>query len=152
MTCGSCQFTDTLLYCSMPPKVKCKITNEYRCYDDECNCEDARAQKEAVESYLAQKLSEPIIQIDYTDVSDDVSTLITAEEADGFKGLLNQALYADPVPESLDIAVGCTRCLVCGADVILSWSDGEPKICPTCQKAIKFIKEKFKKELDEYEV
>lgn len=152
MDCGSCPFTDTLLYCSMPPKVKCKITNEYHYYDDECNCEEARAQKEAVENYLAQKLSEPIIQIDYTDVSDDVSTLITVEEADSFKGLLNPSLYADTTCGTIDTAVGCTRCLVCGDDIILTWYEGGSKICPACQKTIKFIKEKFKKELDEYEV
>lgn len=35
--CGSCDKTDGLCYASLPPKVKCTITGEYRLYDDTCN-------------------------------------------------------------------------------------------------------------------
>ena len=151
MNCGSCPFTDGCCYTSLPPKVKCTITSEYHYYDDICNCEEARVQKEAAENYLAQKLSEPIMELDFTDVAVP-NTLLTADEASNFRGLLNPALYTGTTDECTAIAVGCTTCLVCGDDIILSWHEGGPKICPTCQKVIKFIKEKFKKELDEYEV
>lgn len=153
MNCGSCPFNDGYCYTSLPPKVKCTITNEYHYYGDECNCEEARTQKEAVMDYFDQKLSEPIMPVNYADVSVP-NIVLTAEDTADFKGLLDPSLYADTLQGTTDVAVcvGCTPCLVCGDDVILNWLNGGPKICPTCQKAIKFVKEKFKKELDDYEV
>lgn len=131
MNCGACSFTDGYCYTSLPPKVKCTITDECHYYDDICNCEEVRAQK-AAESASG--------------------TLLITEEAGSYKGLLNPALHTGTTDECTAIAVGCTSCLVCGDDVILTWYEGGPKICSACQKTIKFIKEKFKKELNEYEV
>ena len=155
MNCRSCLFTDECYYASLPPKVKCTITNQYHYYDDICNCEEVRIQKETVENCLAQKLSEPFKQIDYTEDYTDVSvsgTLLQAEEASSYKRLLNPEYNAGTTCGCTATAVGVTFCLVCGDDIILTCYEGGPKICHICQKAIKFIKEKFKEELDNYEV
>lgn len=37
--CGSCDKTNNVIYCSMPPKVKCSITDEYHQLYDRCNVE-----------------------------------------------------------------------------------------------------------------
>lgn len=143
MTCGSCPFTDGCCYTSLPPKVKCTITNEYHYYSDICNCEEVRVQKEAIENYLAQKLSEPFKQIDCTEDYVDVSVP---------GHLFNSEYNTDITNECTATAVGCTFCLVCGDDIILACYEGGPKICHTCKKTINFIREKFKEELDIYEV
>ena len=44
-----------------------------------------------------------------------------------------------------------TPCLVCGESVPINPGEGQ-KICATCKKVIKFIKENFKEELDKYEM
>ena len=38
MNCGSCPHTDSLVYMSNPPQVKCSITGKFHYYDDECDC------------------------------------------------------------------------------------------------------------------
>ena len=47
MNCGSCHYTDGCCYTSLPPQVKCTITNKFHYYDDICDCEAARAAREA---------------------------------------------------------------------------------------------------------
>lgn len=37
MRCGNCNYTDGNVYTSNPPKVKCTLTREFHCGDDECN-------------------------------------------------------------------------------------------------------------------
>ena len=45
-----------------------------------------------------------------------------------------------------------TECLVCDTEVPVSFLGGGPLVCPDCKKTIKYIKEKFSKELENYEV
>ena len=144
MTCGSCNFTDKLCYCSMPPKVRCIITNEFHYYDDECNCEEAATRRKEVTDELTKKLNKPspIMAINYDGPN---------APSVSFSGEFQEEL-CNTTPAACT-AWGATPCLVCGEDVQLEgWWIAGPKICPTCQKAIKFIKEKFNKELEEYEV
>lgn len=152
MTCGSCNFTDNLCYCSMPPKVRCIITNEFHYYDDECNCEDAATSRKEVTDELTKKLNKPsaLIAINYDGTN--APSVAFGNINTSFDGIeINPNGYQ---PENVTaVSWGATPCLVCGEDVQLDgwWITG-PKICPTCQKAIKFIKEKFSKELETYEV
>ena len=39
MICGNCDKTDGLVYTSLPPKVRCKISNSFHEMGDECNIE-----------------------------------------------------------------------------------------------------------------
>lgn len=118
MLCGSCPYTDGLCYTTLPPKVKCTITNNFHYYDDACDCED----------YLANKPSQ--------------------EELDNIKKLLSEPLvFAGSSPVDDYAAVGiCTTCIICEEEITGDFYH-LPKICPACKKAIKFIKEKFKEEL-----
>jgi hypothetical protein len=43
----------------------------------------------------------------------------------------------------------CTSCLVCGESIPVSMWENHVKICEDCKKAIKFIKEKFKEDLND---
>lgn len=137
MTCGSCQFTDGMCYTSYPPKVKCTITNEFHLYGDECNCETIRASKVDNLAQLKMMISQPLLTIDYND-SNVTSTTFSNEDLADF----NMA----------EVEVGSTACLVCGEHVGLKIMDGGPKVCKTCKKAIFYIREKFSKELENYEV
>lgn len=149
MNCGSCDFSDKLCYCSMPPQVKCTVTNEFHYYDDECNCEEAIASRKEELEYLKIKLSEP--------------AALAAINYDGPNA--PSVSFSRELPEELDsrafsnydisapVAWGATSCLVCGESIQLEgWWDSGLKICHTCKKAVKFIKEKFSKELEAYEV
>ena len=40
MFCGNCTENDGFIYTSLPPKVKCKITGQFRFCDDICNVKD----------------------------------------------------------------------------------------------------------------
>ena len=35
--CGQCEYTDGLIYTSLPAQVKCTITNKFRFQNDYCN-------------------------------------------------------------------------------------------------------------------
>lgn len=144
MTCGLCSFTDTLCYCSMPPQVKCTITNEFHCYDDECNCEEAMTSRKAELEHIKDRLSDSIpLAV--------VNSLNTPSISFSGENTAVSDIHFDSVNTAT--SWGATPCLVCGEDVQLEgWWIGGPKICPSCQKAIKFIKEKFSKELEEYEI
>ena len=145
MICGSCPFTDGCCYTSMPPKVKCTITHEYHYYEDECNCEEVRASRDEELAMIKKMLNnKPFVGVDYGNLV--VSDTVTAAEALDFS-------WSVPTESITAAAVACTRCLVCGEDVILlDYEAAGPRICSTCKKAIKFIKEKFMEELDNYEV
>ncbi len=172
MRCGSCQFTDGKCYISLPPKVKCTIMNEFRLYEDECSCPSARATHESEEVARLKDLllnePGPLMTIKYDDWTAP-SVTITREDADAaYSSLLQLPAYgqaraiAAAVDESqgtdvdawkveASVEYGCMPCLVCGAGVgIYSPRDDRPKICPTCRKAIRFIKERFKVELEAY--
>jgi hypothetical protein len=143
VTCGSCFYTDGCCYTTNPPKVKCVITNEFHLYGDECDCEEARNKREAEEAdgyikYSGDKLVTP--DPTYGSVG------VTWDGKEPTDYTLFTAALATP------IAVACTPCLCCGESITLDWYSGGPKICENCQKAIKFIKERFKEELINYEV
>jgi hypothetical protein len=100
---------------------------------------------------------------------------ITGEEAAiAYESLLNLPLYGEcdgtqdnkisiaPYKSTIDLdeldkwAVApvymyATSCLVCETEVPVSSLGGGPRICTACSKAIKFIKERFKEELDKYD-
>jgi hypothetical protein len=136
MKCGSCSFTDGCCYTSLPPNVKCTITNEYHYYEDECNCEEARLSRDEELAMIKKLLnSKPFYGVDYGNLT-AFSDTTTASEALEFSW-----------PATAAVAVGCTSCLVCGEDVILHDFEVGPSVCHACKKAIKFIKEKFKDEL-----
>ena len=178
MICGSCPLADGLCYTSMPPHTKCNITGEYHYYGDECNCrEDIVDSKIEELENLKELLNKPgalMMAVNY-DSDKAPAVAITGEEAAiAYESLLKLPLYGecndttkitvDPKVTHFDedieawkitapIEYGCTPCLVCGEPVgIHVMFDNRSKICPTCQKAIKFIKEKFKEEIMNYEV
>ena len=157
--CDTCPYTDGAVYTSMPPKCKCTITNNFHYFGDACDCEEARAQKVVDDIALAveKKASAPedhiVINgfdtlvnnkaptINYTI---DTSQLSAAESAWGVK--CEERPWADM------ITAGCTPCLICGVDIGATIYDAhKSKICHECQKAVKFIKEKFKSEIEVYE-
>ena len=39
MTCSNCDKTDGMVYTSLPPKIKCKISNHFHEIGDECEFE-----------------------------------------------------------------------------------------------------------------
>ena len=139
MSCGTCPHTDGCCYASMPPQVKCTITNEYHLYDDACNCPEARASIDNAKKRLEEG---------YTNGSCDDSAVYNITVPDN----VNLATSVMCSAVSTEAAVACTYCIVCDSDIILSQYDCGLKVCTACQKAIKFIKEKFIKELEEYEV
>jgi hypothetical protein len=73
------------------------------------------------------------------------------------------AVSVKPITSTIDLseaekrlsgvqAMYATNCLVCGTEVPVYYLGGGPQVCNDCKKTIKFIKEKFNKELDNYEV
>lgn len=151
MTCGSCPHTDGLCYTSMPPQVRCNITGEHHYYGDECTCKDGIIAKrtEEIEKFK-ELLNQPgcLMAVNYD--SDKAPTVaITGEEAAiAYESLLELPMYG----EATEVAVGSTNCLVCGENIIVNMWDSYVRICPSCKKAIKFIKEKFNTELQNFEV
>lgn len=143
MTCGKCPYTDGLVYTSMPLKVKCIITGDFHEYAEECSCEEARASKAELHTKIEEQLNEPIIAY-----SNDLTGGPFAW--DGTVAHESTLAVSDPfgnVNISYDTIVGATNCLVCGEQVSLRIFDHGPRICESCKKAIKFIKERFKGEL-----
>lgn len=51
--CGQCSMTDGLCYTSLPPKVRCLVTDEFHYYEDKCNL--THEQKKEVKARLKQK-------------------------------------------------------------------------------------------------
>ena len=146
MTCGSCNMTDGCCYTSLPPKVKCNVTGEFHYYDDECNCEDIKAEKAAEFKKITDLLRKPGALSIATDkfASEGDIIISGATAAASFDSLVNLPLYE----QTCEYA---THCLVCSTEVPTLLGEG-PKVCPECKKVIKFIKEKFNKELESYEV
>lgn len=136
MICGSCEYTDKLCYCSMPPKVKCIFTGEYHFYNDECNCEegDFKARKIEELGHIKKMLSEPLI------ISNNLA-------AGG--GFANAIKTNDVVVHTQPCTI-CVKCAICEKEVAMSWYDGGVYVCDDCKKTIKFLKEKFKLELEDY--
>lgn len=163
MRCGSCQYTDGCCYSSMPPKVKCTITNEFHLYDDECNCEYIRDRKAAELEQIKKMISEPILAYspdnppilnsDITSIFDGPTLSDTIVKVNtGAVEVINTAEPNYWHNEPVDIVVGSTTCIICGEGVMLHYGESGPRVCGDCKKAIRFIKEKFKGELDNYEV
>ncbi len=180
MSCINCPHTDGLCYNSLPPMVRCTITGEYHYYGDECNCkEEAISRKtEELEKFkeLINKPGALMMAVNYDSDKAPAMTITGEEAAVAYESLLNLPLYeecdgsastritVDPKVTTFDpdieawkraapVEYGCTPCLVCGEPVgLYQMFDNKSKICITCQKAIKFIKEKFKEELETYEL
>ena len=164
MLCGSCPFTDGLCYTSSPPQVKCNITNEFHYYNDECNCiEHMQSQKEELD-FVKKKLSEPGPLMTNGSTAPAVS-LSGEEVAAAYDNLIKTGtegadahININPFFEhcSFDtklVEPACmyaTRCLVCDTEVSVYFLCGEQQVCPECKKTIKFIKEKFKTELESF--
>ena len=164
MTCGTCKYTDRLFYTSMPPQVKCDITGKFHYYDDECDCSDSCAVtlKERNEILDILNSQTPLMAINY-DSNKAPSVVISGAEAEvAYKSLIRLPLYGEAEGHvetdteawkyTAPIAVGSTSCLVCGESITVNMWESYVKICPTCKKAIMFIREKFDKELERYEV
>jgi hypothetical protein len=163
MLCGSCEYTDGCCYTSIPPKVKCTITNEFHLYDDECNCEDIRDRKAAELEQIKKMISEPILAYppdDLPRLNTDITSIFDGPTLSNTIALVNTGAveFINTVEpnywhnEPVDIVVGSTPCIVCGEGVMLYYGESGPRVCGDCKKAIKFIREKFNKELEEYEV
>lgn len=176
MTCDLCPYTDGMVYTSMPPKVKCIITGEFHEYGDECNCEDVRDSRAEELEKIKELINRPsaIMAINYDSDKAPAVTITGEEAAIAYESLLNLPLYGecdgtaeitvDPKVAAFDrdtdawkltapVEYGCTPCLVCGEPVgLYKMFDNRPKICNSCKKTIKFIKEKFKEEIENYEV
>ena len=158
MACGSCPHTDGCCYTSIPPKVKCNITGEYHHYNYECDCKEELIEDKAEEiEKFKEMLKQPgalMMAVNY-DSDKAPAVAITGEAAAiAYESLLNLPLYGEcKDTETIDkVAVGSTKCLVCGEEIIVLMWDSYTQVCPSCKKAIKYIKEKFSKELDDYEV
>ncbi len=176
MTCGTCPHTDGLCYASMPPQVRCNITGEYHYYGDACDCrEDLIASKTEELEKIKELLNKPgaLMAVNYDSDKAPAVAFTGEEAAAAYDSLLNLPKYNEcerlsdnkifaesvmmPTTDLIDTlseqpCMYCTRCLVCDTDVPVYFLGGGPAICPECKKTIKFIKEKFKEELENYEV
>jgi hypothetical protein len=173
MICGSCPYTDGMCYTSLPPKVRCDITGEYHYYDDECNCIDVKEQRIEARNRIKELLNRPgaLMAVNYDSdkapaisitgeeaalAYDSLIKLPTYDEADGMISVIPNTpidFSSDAWKLAAPVEYGATPCLVCGEAVgINTMFDNRSKVCKYCQKTIKFIKERFKEELDNYEV
>lgn len=141
MTCGSCPYTDGLVYTSMPPKVKCTITGDFHEYSENCSCENARKVKENLDRYAEAKgesrSCSDSIGHDLTVAAVTASTLAEAIEpvSTGIASILNSQCYAE---------IG-TPCLVCGETVVVGFVGGGPRICKECKQAVLHVRDLLKK-------
>lgn len=141
MTCGSCPYTDGLVYTSMPPKVKCTITGDFHEYDEECNCDNARKVKENLDRYAEAK-GEPrahrgsIINNLAASAGAEIEPIKAVEL--GSTGIAN-------IFDSLCHSEIGTPCLICGESVAIEFVGGGPKICEDCKQAVLHVKELLKK-------
>ena len=176
MTCGSCPHTDGLCYTSLPPQCRCNITGEYHYYGDECTCrEDIVVRRTEEIEKLKELLNRPgaLMAVNYNSDKAPAVSITGEEAAIAYESLLNLPLYGEtegadrisvvPKVTNIDedveawkltapVEYGSTPCLICGEPVgIYSMHGSRQKICTSCKKTIKFIKEKFKEELDRYD-
>lgn len=146
MHCGSCKHTDGCCYSSMPPKVRCVITNKFHYYEDVCDCEEAKFIRDALlDTSDKDAYALPLLNNITNSPSGSINITAPAE------AVFPEAAELDHknIIAWSDTIVGATPCLVCGEPVSLSYWQGGPKICNDCKKVIKFVKEKFKEELNE---
>ena len=159
MNCGSCELTDKLCYCSMPPKVKCMITDEFHYYDDECNCVEAAKQQREEQEFFKKKASDtsPMLAINYDGPNAPSVAFIEEDARATYESLIRLPLYGETstigtlndeawATAASQITVGSTPCLVCGDNVLVNLYESYTRICPICKKAIMYIREKFGKE------
>ena len=141
----------------MPPKCKCTITNNFHYFGDACDCEEARAQKVvddialAVEKKAAAPEDHIVINGFDTLVNNKAPTInISANTTKLSDAEITWGVKREEIP--ITAITASTPCLICGADLAITFYDARlPKVCPECQKAVKFIKEKFKSEIEVYE-
>lgn len=144
MTCCNCPYTDGLVYTSLPPKVKCSITGEFHEYAFECNCEAARQVKENIEKFEA-KVSTAGPDAEYVSLN--------PLNKDNTCSTMLQALEQSPIismgtATAVAAEIG-TPCLICGESIPTGYFSG-PKICRDCKKAVAYIKNRFKEEINDY--
>lgn len=141
MICGSCPYTDGLVYTSMPPKVKCIITGDFHEYAENCNCENARKVKENLDRYAEAK-SEP------RPSSDPMSADLTISSGAEMAPIKAVELVSTGIA-SIFGSQGCselgTPCLICGKSVVLDFVGSGHKICEECKQAVLHVKELLKK-------
>ena len=159
MKCGNCEHTDGLSYLSNPPKTYCKLMINYFPVDSECCCEEKRLMKEAELEAVKNILNRPgalMMAVNYDSDKAPAAAITGEEAAMAYNSLLKLPLYGECANGRATIesptAVGSTKCLACGEEIVVNMWDSYTQICPTCQKVIKFIKEKFNKELENYEM
>lgn len=158
MKCGNCEHTDGLSYLSDPPKTYCKLMIKYFPVDSECCCEEKRLMKEAELEAFKSIMNRPgaLMAVNYDSDKAPAVTITGEEAALAYESLLKLPLHGecegDRAAVAAYTAVGSTSCLVCGEEITVNMWDSYIRICPSCKKAIKFIKEKFNKELENYEM
>lgn len=168
MNCGSCPFTDNLCYCSMPPRVKCTITNEFHYYSDECDCIEAMTSRKAELDSITKKLNEPgpLMALNYDGPNAPSVSFSGEDAAIAYDNLIktdteeaSASININPVFDQCTfntkllepVYMYATKCLICDAEVPISFLGSGPKICSDCKRTIRFIKEKFKTELESFE-
>ena len=158
MLCGSCPFTDGCCYTSLPPKVKCNITNEFHYYDDECNCIERRQSQKEELDFVKKKLSgpSPWMAINYDGPIAPLVSFSGEEVAMAYGNLVKTGtegadtrININPVFEQriIDfdekllepVCMHVTRCLVCDIEVPVYSLGGGPIVCTDCKRTIKFI-------------
>lgn len=159
MTCGKCLCTVGGEFLSMPPKVKCAITDEYHCFTDECNCDVARVTREAEQESILNELRKPgpIMAINYDGPNAPSVSFSGEEVAAAYNTLISAPKYDESYVPGTDellmspTVTGATKCLLCGSEVSLTMYESGPKVCSDCKRIIRFVKEKHKSELEAFE-
>ena len=141
MTCGSCPYTDDCCYTSLPPKVKCTITGEFHYYGDECDCKDARETKEALLDTMYKTIREPILAYDPANPPVLNGSVENTAKVD-WSSLIKVSERATTT------TIGATNCLICGENIFINAGENSLKICDTCKKTIRYIREKFRAEIE----
>ena len=134
MICGSCPYTDGLVYTSMPPKVRCIITGDFHEYAENCNCENARKVKESLDRSEA-KVRELPSDTEYVALNGATDNTVAFPSF-----VTNSTITATA---GLTATLG-TPCLICGETVDIGFPCG-PKICDACKKAILHVRENLEK-------
>lgn len=170
MICGNCplaQFQDTP-HVDLLGAFKCSITTERHYYSDLCNCENARVLLVTEQEKIYEMVCESLLNIEPSypneinmDLPDDITLDTIKVAAHEYPFKLNQIDVEKlseydkkpPLAAAVDTIIGATRCLVCGEDVMIAASERTgPRICSKCKKAILYIRDKFEKELEHYEM
>ena len=135
--CGSCPYTDGCCYTTMPPKVKCIITNEFHLYNDECDCEEQRMLKVVKDIKVTIESSEEDIKV----INGTCDNMISADD------ISVSSTEAVIRTDHVSVFADTTPCIVCGEPIDVNWHETRPKMCEECKRAVRFIKEKFREEL-----